>query len=152
MYAAVNCYWVLIHVKSVSLIYLALSAPSIRPYTGQTEVLEGSTKYIKCETKGSPKPTVDWYRNGKKMNVTNCHSNPQSCDKVDYEVYEERDGSSGLHTIYTVQVLKIRVHYIQEMLVNLNVLHQMEFHQMLSWLSAWMFKVPISKGIPLYFM
>ena len=42
------------------------------------------------------------------MNVTNCHSNPQSCDKVDYEVYEERDGSSGLHTIYTVQVLKIR--------------------------------------------
>ena len=42
------------------------------------------------------------------MNVTNCHSNPQSCDKVDYEVYEEGDGSSGLHTIYTVQVLKIR--------------------------------------------
>ena len=42
------------------------------------------------------------------MNVTNCHSNPQSCDKVDYEVYEEGDGSSGLHTIHTVQVLKIR--------------------------------------------
>ena len=42
------------------------------------------------------------------MNVTNCHSNPQSCDKVDYEVYEEGDGSSGRHTIYTVQVLKIR--------------------------------------------
>ena len=40
------------------------------------------------------------------MNVTNCHSNPQSCDKVDYEVYEEGEGSSGLHTIYTV--LKIR--------------------------------------------
>ena len=33
------------------------------------------------------------------MNVTNCHSNPQSCDKVDYEVYEEGDGSSGPHTI-----------------------------------------------------
>ena len=71
-------------------------------------MLEGSTKDIKCVTEGSPKPTVDWYRNGKKMNVTNCHSNPQSCDKVDYEVYEEGDGSSGLHTIYTVQVLKIR--------------------------------------------
>ena len=101
-------YWLLIHIKSVSFIHLALSAPSILPYTGQTEVLEGSTKDIKCVTEGSPKPTVDWYRNGKKMNVTNCHSNPQSCDKVDYEVYEEGDGSSGLHTIYTVQVLKIR--------------------------------------------
>ena len=108
VYAAVNCYWVLIHVKSVSFIHLALSAPSIRPYKGQTEVLEGSTKDIKCVTEGSPKPTVDWYRNGKKMNVTNCHSNPQSCDKVDYEVYEEGDGSSGLHTIHTVKVLKIR--------------------------------------------
>ena len=45
------------------------------------------------------------------MNVTNCHSNPQSCDKVDYEVYEEGEGSSGLldfWTIYTVQVLEIR--------------------------------------------
>ena len=34
------------------------------------------------------------------MNVTNCHSN--------YEVYEEGEGFSGLNTIYTVQVLKIR--------------------------------------------
>ena len=42
------------------------------------------------------------------MNVKNCHSNPQSCDKVDYEVYEEGEGSYGLRTIYTVQVLKIR--------------------------------------------
>ncbi|KAM7427496.1 Roundabout 1 [Porites harrisoni] len=86
----------------------APSAPKISPYTEQTEILEGSTKAIKCVAEGYPKPTVDWYRNGKKMNVTNCHSNPQSCDKVDYEVYEEGDGSSGLHTIYTVQVLKIR--------------------------------------------
>ena len=31
------------------------------------------------------------------MNVTNCHSNLQSCDKVDYEVYEEGDGSSALY-------------------------------------------------------
>ena len=57
---------------------------------------------------GFPKPTVDWYRNGEKMNVTNCRTESQSCDQVVYEVYEEGDGSSGLHTIYTVQVLKIR--------------------------------------------
>ena len=94
--------------KSVLFTHLAPSAPKISPYTEQTEILEGSTKAIKCVAEGYPKPTVDWYRNGKKMNVTNCHSNPQSCDKVDYEVYEEGDGSSGLHTIYTVQVLKIR--------------------------------------------
>ncbi|CAH3188573.1 unnamed protein product, partial [Porites lobata] len=86
----------------------APSAPKISPYTEKTEILEGSTKAIKCVAEGYPKPTVDWYRSGKKMNVTNCHSNPQSCDKVDYEVYEEGDGSSGRHTIYTVQVLKIR--------------------------------------------
>ena len=42
------------------------------------------------------------------MNVTNCRTESQSCDQVVYEVYEEGDGSSGLHTIYTVQVLKIR--------------------------------------------
>ena len=40
--------------------------------------------------------------------VTNCRTESQSCDQVVYEVYEEGDGSSGLHTIYTVQVLKIR--------------------------------------------
>ena len=69
---------------------------------------EGSTKAIRCKAKGHLKPTVKWYRDGEKLNVTNCHANPQSCDKVNYEVYEEGDGSSGLHTIYTVQVLKIR--------------------------------------------
>ena len=63
---------------------------------------------IKCVAEGPPKPTVDWYRNGKKLNVTNCHTKSQSCDKVTYEVYEEGDVSSGLHTITTVQVLKIR--------------------------------------------
>ena len=56
---------------------------------------------IKCEAEGFLKPTVDWYRNGKKLNVTNCHTKSQSCDKVTYEVYEEGDGSSGLHTITT---------------------------------------------------
>ena len=63
---------------------------------------------INCEAEGLPKPTVDWYRNGKKLNVTNCHTKSQSCDKIAYEVYEVGDGSSGLHTIYTVQVLSIR--------------------------------------------
>ena len=63
---------------------------------------------IKCVAEGRPKPTVNWYRNGKKLNVTNCHTKSQSCDKVAYEVYEEGDGSSGLHTISTVQVLKTR--------------------------------------------
>ena len=63
---------------------------------------------INCVAEGFPKPTVDWYRNGKKLNVTNCHTKSQSCDKVAYEVYKEGDGSSGLHTIYTVQVLRIR--------------------------------------------
>ena len=61
-----------------------------------------------CIAQGFPKPTVDWYRKGNQLNVTNCHKNNQSCDKVAYEVYEEGDGSSGLHTIYTFQVLKIR--------------------------------------------
>ena len=63
---------------------------------------------IKCVAKGSPKPTVDWYRNGKKLNVTNCHTKSQSCDKVAYEVYEEGYASSGLHIKFTVQVLRIR--------------------------------------------
>ena len=63
---------------------------------------------IKCAAEGPPKPTVDWYRNGKKVNVTNCHTKSQTRDKVAYEVYQEGDGSSGLHTISTVQVLKIR--------------------------------------------
>ena len=80
----------------------------IRPYTGETKIQEGSTKAIKCVTEGAPKPTVNWYRNGKKLNVTNCQPKTQSCDKVDYEVYEEGDGSSRLHSIYTIQVLKIR--------------------------------------------
>ena len=63
---------------------------------------------IKCVAEGPPKPTVDWYRKDKKLKVTNCHTKSQSCDTVAYEVYEEGDGSSGLHTISTVQVLKIR--------------------------------------------
>ena len=108
MYAAVNCYCVLIQVKSVSFTHLAPSAPSISPYKEQTEILEGSTKAIKCVAQGAPKPMVNWYRNGKKMNVTKCHTESQSCDQVVYEVYEEGDGSSGLHTVHTVQVLKIR--------------------------------------------
>ena len=37
------------------------------------------------------------------MNVTNCHTESQSCDQVVYEVYEE-----GVGSLYTVQVLKIR--------------------------------------------
>ena len=61
---------------------------------------------INCVAEGFPKPTVDWYRNGKKLNVTNCHKKTQSCDKVAYEIYE--DGSSRLHPIYTYQVLRIR--------------------------------------------
>ena len=61
---------------------------------------------IKCVAEGFSKPTVDLYRNGKKLNVTNCHTKSTTCDKVAYEVYEEGDGSSGLHTIFTV--LKIR--------------------------------------------
>ena len=83
-------------------------APTILSNTRQVTISEGSTKAIKCKAKGHLKPTVKWYRDGEKLNVTNCHANPQSCDKVNYEVYEEGDGSSGLHTIYTVQVLKIR--------------------------------------------
>ena len=88
--------------------HVAPLAPTILSNTRQVTIGEGSTKAIKCKAKGHLKPTVEWYRDGEKLSVTNCDTNPQSCDKVNYEVYEEGDGSSGLHTIYTVQVLKIR--------------------------------------------
>ena len=88
--------------------HVAPLRPKISSNTRQESIREGSPKVFKCKAKGHPKPTAEWYRGGEKLNATNCYANPQSCDKVDYEVYEEGDGSSGLHTIYTVQVLKIR--------------------------------------------
>ena len=88
--------------------HVAPLAPTILSNTRQLTIREGSTKEIKCEATGHLKPTVKWYKDGVKLNVTNCYTNPQSCDKINYEVYEEGDGSSGLHTIETVQVLKIR--------------------------------------------
>ena len=88
--------------------FIAPTAPTIEPYKEETVMKEESTKIIKCVAKGSPKPKVTWYRNGKMLNTTNCVKDPKSCENVVYEVYEEGDDPFGLHTIYTVQVLKIR--------------------------------------------
>ena len=71
-------------------------------------ITEGSTKIVKCIAKGSPKPTVTWYRNNKKLSTKKSVKDPRSCKDFAYEVYEEGNDSSGVHTPYTIQVLKIR--------------------------------------------
>ena len=56
---------------------------------------------------------------------------PKSCENVVYEIYEEGDDPSGLHTIYTVQVLKIRsVLYLRD-IAEFKCMHQMAFHRMM---------------------
>ena len=65
-------------------------------------------KVIKCIAKASPKPNANWYRDGKKLDITNCTSPADKrCKNVIYEVYEE-DPKSALYTTFTKQVLKIR--------------------------------------------
>ena len=88
--------------------FIAPTAPTITPYKEETVTTEESTKFMKCMAKGSPKPKVTWYKNGKMLNTTNCVNDPKSCENVVYEVYEEGNDLSGLHTTYTVQALKIR--------------------------------------------
>ena len=65
-------------------------------------------KVIKCVAKASPKATVHWYKNDKKLNTTSCTGpDDKSCENVIYEVYEENPGSA-LHKTFTEQVLIIR--------------------------------------------
>jgi len=85
----------------------APTAPTIVPFNGKTDIVEGSEKIVRCIAKGTPKPSVAWYRNDKHLNATNCTKDPKSCENIDYEVYTEGDESS-LHTSYTTGVLKIR--------------------------------------------
>ena len=88
--------------------FIAITPPTIDSFSGETTIKEGTQKVIKCVAKASPRPSADWYRNGKKLTSTNCTSaNDKSCKNVIYEVYEENAGSA-LHTTYTIQVLKIR--------------------------------------------
>lgn len=88
--------------------FIDVTPPTISPFNGDTTIKEGTQKVIKCVAKASPRPSAIWYRNGKKLNSTNCTSaNDKSCEDVIYEVYEENP-SSALHTTYFIQVLKIR--------------------------------------------
>ena len=88
--------------------FIDVTPPTISPVSGDTTIKEGTQKVIKCVAKASPRPSAIWYRNGTKLNSTNCTSaNDKSCEDVIYEVYEENP-SSALHTTYFIQVLKIR--------------------------------------------
>ena len=64
-------------------------------------------KAFRCVAKGSPKPDVTWYREGKQLNTTDCKNDPKSCENILYEVYEFGKGSA-LHNTYTDGILKIR--------------------------------------------
>ena len=92
---------------NIYFLFKAPGPPSIEPYNGNTVIKEGQEKILRCVAKGSPKPDVAWYRDGKKLNTTDCKIDPKSCENILYEVYEQGDDSS-LHTIYTDGVLKIR--------------------------------------------
>ena len=90
----------------------APTAPRIiAPRNGKNIVLEeGSTKILKCIAKGAPKPNITWYRKDKQLRI---HSKRRVNDRKSfkdtaYEVYEENEETSGLYTLYTVQVLRIR--------------------------------------------
>ena len=97
-----------INVKCCLALFIAITPPIITPYSGEKTIEEGIQKVIKCVAKASPRPSANWYRNGKKLNITNCTSaNDKSCENVIYEVYEENPGSA-LHTTFSTQVLKIR--------------------------------------------
>lgn len=88
--------------------FIAFTPPTIEAFSGDKTINEGTEKVIKCIAKASPRPSVNWYRNGKKLNVTNCtRIGDKSCDNVIYEVYDENP-SSALHTTFGTQVLKIR--------------------------------------------
>lgn len=59
----------------------------------------------------SHKPIVTWYRNGKKLDNTDCaaSANDVRCQDIVYEVYEERTPFALQSTrARTIQVLKIR--------------------------------------------
>ena len=87
--------------------FIAPTAPTIEPYLGSLLIKEGEQKIVKCEAKGSPKPDVTWYREGKRINGTECGKYPNDCEGVAYEIYEEGE-TSPQHTPWTVAVLKIR--------------------------------------------
>lgn len=88
---------------------IAPTTPRITaPRNGKTIVLEeGSTKILKCIAKGTPKPNVTWYRKDKQLHSKRTVNDRKSCKDTAYEVYEENEETSGLHTLYTVQVLRI---------------------------------------------
>ncbi|XP_078371760.1 hemicentin-2-like [Oculina patagonica] len=82
--------------------------PTIIPFDGPRTIREGKQKVIRCIARASPKPDANWYRNGKKLDVTNCTGpDDKNCENIIYEVYEE-DPKPAIHTTFTEQVLKIR--------------------------------------------
>ena len=89
-------------------LFIDITAPTISPFNDETAIKEGTQKIIKCVAKASPRPSANWYRNGKKLDITNCTSaDDKSCENVIYEVYEENP-SSALYTTFFIRVLKIR--------------------------------------------
>ena len=101
------CGLILVVLIVILFLIKAPGPPSIQPYTGKTAIREGEEKILRCVAEGSPKPDVAWYRDGKKLNTTDCKNDPKSCENIPYEVYEQ-GGDSALHTRYTDGVLKIR--------------------------------------------
>ena len=88
--------------------FIAPAPPTIKRYGGENVTIEGSTKIVKCIAKGFPKPNVTWYRNNKKLGTKKSVKDPRSCKDIAYEVDEEGNDSTGVHSTYTIQVLKIR--------------------------------------------
>ena len=79
-------------------------------YIKEKTVKEGLEKVMKCMATASHKPDVAWYRNGKKLDTTDCATpNDVNCQNIVYEVYEERKPSVLQSArARTIQVLKIR--------------------------------------------
>ena len=56
-------------------------------------LVEGQEQILQCDAEGAPKPVVTWYKNGRQLNETQCSKDPDGCQGVVYEVFEEGEGS-----------------------------------------------------------